>query len=194
MSKVIIKTYNKASTDAVKKQFRSPKGKFAKRLPTILFYLLAIIGILLIAFLSQQKKPATIYIDKTNTVVIDTTQKIINDGKAEVLNLLEQCESKCDANAINWEDYSTGKNRASFGAYMLKVGTIQSYYKQLNGTVLTDFQSITLASNRAEARTLSAKIIFETPNGIMNWKNCAIKCGLIEKVNFVKQLENKINK
>jgi hypothetical protein len=70
---------------------------------------------------------------------------------------------------------------------MFKVGTIQHFVKGL-----TEFQAIALASNKAESRELASYIIFETKDGIYNWKNCMTKHNLLGRVNFVKQLESKI--
>jgi len=187
MSKIKVNVYNEASRKAVSKQLRDNRGRFSKRLPKIIFYCAIIVAILLIAYLSQ-RKPEIKYVEKQNTIVIDTTQQIIDKEKNNILDTLEQCESKGNANAINWEDNCTGKNRASFGAYMFKVGTIQGFVKGL-----TDFQAIALASDPAQSRQLAGHIIFETPNGVANWLNCANKNDLFTRVNFVKKLENKLN-
>lgn len=169
---------------------RDNKGRFTAKLPKIIFYTSMIVAILAIAYFSQNYREIR-YVDRVQekTVVINTTQQIIDKEKSDILDSLEQCESKGNANAINWEDYGQGCNRASFGAYMFKVGTIQSFIKGL-----TAFQAIALASDKNESRKLASQIIFETKDGIYNWKNCMIKNGLLERVNFVKELENKIVK
>jgi len=167
----------------VKKQYRNSKGRFSSRVLHIIVYLIAIVGILAIAYLSQQK-PQIEYVDKV--VVIDTTKEIIQKEKVAILDLLEKCESGGNENSINWNDGGTGKNKASFGAYMFKVGTVQNFVKGL-----TDFQAIALASNRIESRKLAETIIFETEGGIYNWYNCMVSNNLLSRVNFVKQLSSK---
>jgi hypothetical protein len=186
MSKIKVNVYNKSSERAVRKQLRDNHGRFSKRLPKIIFYLSLMVAVLAIAYLSQ-RKPEIKYVEKENTIVINTTQQIIDKEKSDILNMLEQCESRGDANAIVWVDGGTGKNTASFGAYQFKIGTIQSFIKGL-----TDFQAIVLASDKVESRKLAEHIIFETKDGIYNWKNCMLKNGLLEKVGFVRELESKI--
>ncbi len=167
---------------------RDKKGRFAKSFKRLAFllFLLAIAGGAW--YFSSGFNTEVKYVDvtTTKTIVINTTQQIIDKEKNDILDALENCESKSNPNAIAWEDFGTGKNRASFGAYMLKVGTIESYLSNI-----TDFQAIALASDTGEARKLSEDIIFNHDGGIYNWKNCMIKNNLLERVNFVKQLESK---
>lgn len=186
MKKIKINVYNRASEKMVKHQLRKSNGRFTKKWPAIIFYLSAIILVLLTAFLSQHWQTVKV-VETVQAQTINNAQQIVDAEKNAILDTLEQCESKGITTAIAWEDYGTGKNRASFGAYMLKVGTVQHFIPSL-----TDFESISLASNRQQARDLSAHIIFETPNGIKNWYNCMIKNNLLERVNFVLELQNKI--
>jgi len=169
-----MKTYN-----------RDSKGRFSNKLLVILYYIGLIVGILVIVYLSQFKTVE--YTETEKIVFVNSIQEIIDKEKNEVLDVLEQCESKGNADAINWEDNGSGKNRASFGAYMFKVGTVKSFSKDL-----TDFQAIALASDRDEARKLAEHIIFQTKGGIWNWLTCAKKDGLVSKVEFIKNLESKI--
>lgn len=169
----------------MKIKIRNAKGKFASKKTIIFIYSLLVMATLLIASLSQLVNQPT---QSVKTVVLDTTSQIITTEKNAILDTLQNCESKNDQNAIAWEDYGTGKNRASFGAYMLKVGTIEDYTKGL-----TDFQAIALASDANQARQLAEQIIFNTPNGIENWKNCMIKYDLQPKVEFVEQLQQEQN-
>lgn len=188
MAKVKINCYNRASEKAVRNQLRDKKGKFTKGKFT--FYLSSIVIILLITFIGANwNKVKVEYVQKVQaqTIVVDTTKKIIDQEKADILSILKDCESKGDADAIVWIDGGFGKNAASFGAYMFKVGTIQKFT-----TGLSDFQAISLASNESQARQLASRIIFETPAGIYNWTNCMIKNDLLSRVNFVKELESKI--
>lgn len=166
-------------------KIRDNKGRFtvAKKITTVLFSLVMIGAVMAIAYCSQIK-PTVKYVDKV--VVLDTTSHIIEQEKSDILDVLQNCESKGNSNAIAWEDYGTGKNRASFGAYMLKVGTVQAFVKGL-----TDFQSIALASDAGQSRKLAETIIFSNDGGIYNWKNCMDKNGLLARVNFVKTLELK---
>ena len=166
---------------------RDEKGRFKNKFWKIFPYLSIIVLILLVAYFSQTKVE---YVDRVQekVVTVDNVSEIIAKEKANILDLLEQCESKGDANAINWEDFGQGCNRASFGAYMFKVGTIRHFIKRL-----TEFQAIELASDRNRSRELASQIIFKTKDGIWNWKNCMIKNNLLEKVNFVKELESKTN-
>jgi hypothetical protein len=188
MSKVKVNVYNKSSERAVRKQLRDNRGRFSKRLPKIIFYLSLMVAVLAIVYLSQ-RKPEIKYVEKENTIVINTTQQIIDKEKSDILDALEQCESKGDANAIVWVDGGTGKNTASFGAYMFKVGTIQGFIKGL-----TEFQAIALASDKVESRKLAEHIIFETKDGWKNWFNCSNKNNLLGRVNFVIELQSKISK
>lgn len=185
MSKVKINVYNKASERAVRKQLRNSRGQFSRRWPAIIFYCTIICAILLAAYFSQIK-PEIKYQDKV--VLMDTTQQIIDKEKSDILDVLMACESKGDENVIVWTDGGTGKNNPSFGAYQFKIGTIQSFVKGL-----TDFQSIALAADKNQSRELAGRIIFATDGGIYNWKNCMIKHGLLTRVNFVKELETKLN-
>jgi hypothetical protein len=178
-----ITCYNRKHLSAIKKQYRGSDGRFASRFKKASIYLLAILAVLTITYLSQ-RKPEIQIVDKV--VVINDTQEIIEKEKASILNDLEQCESSGNENAIVWVDGGRGKNAGSFGAYQFKVGTIQHFVKDL-----TDFQALALASNKSESRKLAEYIIFETEGGIYNWKNCMVKKNLLSRVNFVKQLSSK---
>lgn len=178
-----INVYNRDHIKEIRKQYRGSKGRFASRALHLIVYSLAIVGLILIVYLSQQHQRIE-YVE--NVVTLDTTKEIISKEKANILDLLEVCESKGNENAINWEDNGAGKNRASFGAYMFKVGTVQRFIPGL-----TDFQAVAIASNKAESRKLAEKIIFETEGGIYNWKNCMIQKDLLSKVEFVKELEKR---
>ena len=170
-------------------QTRSKNGQYSKSRFKI--YLSIIILLLLVVYLGANwnywfKKTEYIKVPVEKLIVNDTAKQIIEKEKNDILDTLELCESGGDINAINWEDYGFGKNRASFGPYMLKVGTIQLFRKDL-----TDYQAIQLAMNKDQARALSAEIIFENEGGIYNWKNCMKKYGLFERVEFIKKLELK---
>lgn len=170
--------------------YRNKIGQFQSNKRIIILNLLAILLVIIIAFIgSNWKQVKYITVEKEVLVTNDTALEIIADKKVEVLDLLEKCESAGNVNAISWEDYGVGKNRASFGAYQLKIGTIQTY-----NSGLTDFEAIALAGNRDKARELSAHIIFDTKGGIYNWKNCMLKEDLLTKVNFIKQLELEASK
>lgn len=166
---------------------RDNKGKFSRK--NVVFYAFMVALVLAISYLSQH--PQIAYVDRVETkiVKVDNAQEIITKEKEDILNVLSGCESQNDVNAINWEDYGVGKNRASFGAYMLKIGTIQKFVKGLS-----DFQAIALASDSNQSRALSSYIIFETKDGIYNWRRCMERNGLLDRVNFVKTLESKITK
>lgn len=164
-------------------KIRDSKGRFKNKAFTIVTSLLGIALVFSVTYNSQVKTEVQ-YVDKV--VVLDTTKQIIEKEKADILDVLRGCESKGNPNAIVWEDNGLGKNRASFGAYMFKVGTIQTYVKGL-----TDFQAIALASDEGESRKLAQQIIFENEGGIYNWKNCMVKHNLLARVNFVKDLEMK---
>lgn len=166
--------------------YRDLKGRFANKYIAVIVYSLIIIAIIIIAYFSKFQVKIE-YTETEKIVFVNSIQEIIDKEKNEVLDLLEQCESKGNADAINWEDNGSGKNRASFGAYMFKVGTVKSFSKDL-----TDFQAIALASDRDEARKLAEHIIFQTKGGIWNWLTCAKKDGLVSKVEFIKNLESKI--
>lgn len=165
------------------KIFRDKNGRFSRKWLHVVFYTLAIILIFIFAYVSKFNGLASA--EENKVLVMDTTSEIINGEKNNVLDTLRDCESTNDTERINWDDYGVGKNRASFGAYQLKVGTIQHYLPKL-----TDFQSILLAYNEPEARKFSEMVIFDN-DGIINWKNCMIKHNLQERVKFIKQLQEK---
>ena len=167
---------------------RDSHGRFSSKTLKIMFYIVMIAFVLLVAYISQIK-PKVEYVDRKTTeiVIVNTTQQIIDNEINDILNVLEKCESSGDANAINWNDNGVGKNRASFGAYMFKVGTIQQFIKGIS-----DFEAIKLAGDKAESRKLASIIIFETKGGIYNWRNCMDKHGLLKRVNFVLDLKSKI--
>jgi hypothetical protein len=169
---------------------RNQIGQFKSKKRIIILNTIYILVLLVVVFIGANwKQTEYITVEKEVIVSNDTAEQIIADKKVEVLDLLEKCESENNASSINWEDYGVGKNRPSFGAYMLKVGTIQLYQSGLS-----DFEAIALAGDRTRARELSAHIIFDTKGGIYNWKNCMVKEDLLTKVNFIKQLEVEINK
>lgn len=177
-----INCYNKETENMVRKQFRDNKGRFAKR--NIVFYLLAMAGVIVLAYYGfHYKQVEYIEVPVEKIIVSDNISHIIDKNKKEILDELEQCESGGDATVINWNDGGSGKNRASFGAYQFKIGTVQHYNKDLN-----DFQAIDLASSKERSRELASQIIFSDINGIGNWKNCAYSLGLSDKVKFVIQL------
>ncbi len=194
MKSVKVNCYNKATERAMKKQLRDSKGKYARK--NIGIYFMAICSILVIAYIGVSFNNIVNFLSGGDKVVvqapavsIDTAKKIIEGKKVEILDALKNCESKGIVTAINWEDYGTGKNRASFGSYMFKVGTIQKAKPELN-----DFQAIQLASDETLSRSLAENIIFSNSlGGISNWKNCAIKLKLFDKVNFVMELQDEIN-
>jgi hypothetical protein len=186
MKTIKVNCYNKATKDMVNRQNRDCKGRFSKS--RFWLYLCIIIFILSAIYVGANwRKTEYISVPVDKVIVKDTASEIIEKEKNDILDTLELCESSGDANSINWDDNGVGKNRASFGAYMFKVGTIQTFKKDL-----TDFQAIMLASDKAQSRELARYIIFETNGGIHNWTNCMNKYGLFERVSFIKQLENKI--
>ena len=98
------------------------------------------------------------------------------------------CKEYGEGNCQNWDDFGIGKDRASWGEYMLKIGTIQTYRKELS-----NIEVINLAMNEPEARKLASEIIFgdKETEGIRRWRNCMEKYGLLQRVNFIKNLEAK---
>lgn len=169
---------------------RNSIGQYKSKKRVIIFSLIYMAVIFAVVYMGVNwRKPEYITVEKEVIISNDTAEQIIADKKIEVLDLLEACESTNNASAIAWEDYGVGKNRASFGAYMLKIGTIQAY-----NSGLSDFQAIALAGDRLQARELSRHIIFDTTGGIYHWKNCMIKEDLLTKVNFIKQLEVEVLK
>jgi hypothetical protein len=183
MKTLKVNCYNKETRDMVNKQARDSKGKFVK--VRVLPYVLVVILLLAITVLGVNWKvpQESNYFPVDKVIVKDTAKEIIEKEKNDILDTLEMCESSGDANAIVWVDGGIGKNTASFGAYMFKVGTIQAFKDGL-----TDFQAIALASDRNQSRELAEYIIFETDGGIYNWKNCMNKYGLFERVKFIKSL------
>jgi len=186
MKKTIpVHCYLPEQAKAINKQNRDSKGKFAKS--KVKWYLLAVIIIMaLTAVGANWKSTEYVNVPVEKIVIKDTAKEIIEKEKNDILDTLEMCESGGDANAIVWVDGGSGKNTASFGAYMFKVGTVEQFK-----TELTDFQAIALASDRNQSRELARYIIFETEGGIWNWKICSQKYGLVERVSFIKSLINK---
>ena len=186
-----INVYKKEHIPDIKKQYRGQDGKYRSKTLYIIIYALVVLGILAIAYFSQQK-PEIQYIDNTNTVVIDTTKEIIAKEKGNILDDLKECEctekNYKEKECFNWDDGGAKKDRTSWGRYMFKISTVQLYIKGIS-----DWDAIQLAMDYNEARELASKIIFETPNGLSNWKICTIKKNLQSRVLFVKQLQQKID-
>ena len=166
-------------------QYRDLNGRFAKVSIKVTILILAMATVLAIAYAGLHTNTKYVTVDKI--ISVDTAKIVVEKNRKEVLDLLEKCESNGVATKVNWEDYGTGKNRASFGSYQFKVGTIQKFRKDLN-----DFQAIALAGDRDQSRALASEIIFNTQGGIWNWKNCMMTYKLDEKVKFIKQLESEI--
>jgi hypothetical protein len=185
-----INIYNKKHKQAIKDQYynRDNKGRFSKR--KIAFYLFAILSILAIAYVGANwNKTKYIEVEKEKIVLDSSAEQIIINEKSDILDTLKNCE-QCKPSrpdCVNWNDGGMGKDKASWGNYMLKISTIQGFQKGLN-----DYQAIQLAMDETSARNLSEHIIFETPNGVWNWKNCMVKNNLLDRVNFVLELKNKV--
>ena len=185
-----INCYNKGTEKMVRKQLRvrDNKGRFSKK--KIAFYLFAILGILVIAYVGANwNRVKYIEVEKEKVVLDSSAEQIIINEKSDILDTLKNCE-QCKPerpDCINWNDGGSGKDKASWGNYMLKISTIQLFQKELN-----DYQAIQLAMDETSSRNLSEHIIFETPNGIWNWKNCMVKNNLLSRVNFVLELKGKI--
>ena len=185
MKTLKVNCYLPEQAKAINKQNRDSKGRFQKS--KVKWYLLAVIIIMaLTAVGANWKSTEYVNVPVEKIVIKDTAKEIIEKEKNDILDTLEMCESGGDENAINFEDYGTGKSRQSWGAYMLKIPTVQQFRKDL-----TDYQAIQLAMDRNQARALSAEIIFENDNGIRNWKICSEKYGLAQRVSFIKSLINK---
>jgi len=190
---MIIHCYNKESEKAVKKQLRDNKGKFTKR--KIILPVIGIITVLVLTILGVNFKK-WFYVDtpcpEEQILTIDTAKEILAKKKTEFLDILRDCECNPvkypnQEDCIVWEEYGVGKNRASWGRYMWKIGTIQNFKPELS-----EYQALLLAMDENKARALVEEVVFSNINAIYNWKNCNEKNNLYNKLQFIYELQEEI--
>lgn len=169
-------------------RYTHKKKSFAKK---VLITVISIWAVLATYALITSESSETIVV---NEPVVETVTKTINERpgtiqemKDAVLDDLAYCESRT-SNHINWDDYGEGKNRASFGMYQFKVGTVQHYWKILEGEEITDADAVLLALDTERAREFAERIIFDIQGGIFNWENCSKQHNLVGKVELIKKL------
>lgn len=122
---------------------------------------------------------------------IEMQGKSVDQLEDEVIGTLAQCESGNNkAPLIQYDNNShgtlKGKDIPSLGILRFKIGTIQTYEKQLNNKTLSEKEAITEALDDAQAESLAKQIIFHTKGGIENWM-CAdatmkIRVGLLKEM------------
>ena len=77
----------------------------------------------------------------------------------------------------------------SFGDYNFKIATVQYYSEKFNQYTPTDKEALDIALDKTKARELAYQIIFNEVGGIYNWSNSAKKINAIERINFIRELE-----
>lgn len=127
---------------------------------------------------------------------VEIPPSTIDTLKGDLVARLAQCEGaghKEDDAIITYDNNRagtlTGKTVFSLGNLQWKVSTVQHYAKLRDGSVLTQKEAVLLALDLKQASDLASYVIFETPNGINNWQNCANRLGLQGEVAIIKKLD-----
>lgn len=159
---------------------RDSKGKYSKRKT----WLKVVIFVILLALFTYMVW-ATVFVGKqitavniTPTVSADVTMEWkVSEMQKKIISDLEECESgNNSAPLIQYDNNShgtlTGKDIPSIGVLRFKIGTIQTYEKQLYGVTMSEKDAIILALDTSKSEALASDIIFKTDGGLWNW-SCA---------------------
>lgn len=79
--------------------------------------------------------------------------------------------------------------KASVGRYQFQITTVQHYHQLIYGVELNRAQSIMLAINPAPSTELAREIIFNTEDGIENWRACDKKHNLALEISLINRLK-----
>jgi hypothetical protein len=118
-----------------------------------------------------------------------STTPVADPREEKVLDLIAQCESTNNPDAVNWRDGKLGTADAvALGEYQFKASTVVYYSEIIRGEKLSDGEAMRLALDHERARELARDMIFSPTQykGIMHWKNCARKHNLVALVDEVK--------
>jgi len=126
-----------------------------------------------------------------NQVEIDTSVE-----KLEVIKerIVEELSTDCEVKGVpegsqNGITVMDSNSYYSRGKWQFQTLTIQHYYEVLYNQTLTIDEAVLIAHTENKARSLAYDIIWTEVGGIWNWKNCADKLGLAQKIEIVRELE-----
>jgi len=122
---------------------------------------------------------------------VDTSIEKIEEIKKQIVeDLALNCEVKGvpegSRNGITIMDSNSYYSR---GMWQFQTRTVQHYYEILYKQTLSDDEAVLIAHTEDKARALAYDIIWKEVGGIWNWKNCAEKLGLPQKIEIVRELE-----
>lgn len=122
---------------------------------------------------------------------VDTSiEKIETIKKQLVEDLALNCEVKgVPEGSRNGMTVMDSNSAYSRGMWQFQTRTVQHYYEILYNKTLSDDEAILVAHTEDKARALAYDIIWKEVGGIWNWKNCADKLGLAQKIEIVRELE-----
>lgn len=163
-------------------------GRFARRRIGMTLLLIAVsvlAGVLLQARFTYQQISI---IDTQDAYTEETLAAKIETLKLTVVEKLKQCESH-EATEDDAVINPTDGGSPSFGLLQFKIATVQHYVKLFEGKDVTRYEALQIAMDEEKARALAEQIIFEEVGGVWNWENCAIKQGLVPRIEVIRELE-----
>lgn len=125
----------------------------------------------------------------------ETMEGKVEDMKADILTKIKNCERAGHSEADAIITFDTG-GQASLGTFQFYRPTIIQYYKLLRNQEVSMREAALIAWDDQKAQSLASEIIFKDDTdfvkekgGLFNWRNCAHSEGVIDKVRFIRQLE-----
>lgn len=124
---------------------------------------------------------------------VDTSIEKIEEIKKQ---LVEELALDCEVRGIpegsrNGTTVMDSNSQYSRGMWQFQTRTVQHYYEILYNKTISNDEAILIAHTEDKARSLAYDIIWKEVGGIWNWKNCADKLGLAQKIEIVRELEAK---
>jgi hypothetical protein len=127
-------------------------------------------------------------ISKITTLEQDSSAKIERAKDKIVDSLAKDCETK-GTQEPDGAIILDSNNQMSIGAWMWQIKSIQHYVQKFEGRNITRVEAIRIAIDHEQAKALAKRVIFEEPDGVSNWANCAKKLQLYPKIEMVKDFE-----
>lgn len=121
-----------------------------------------------------------------------TAPVVISDTEKEKYQVVDDLASKCETANLKYPDgaivFDVNK-KASIGAWQWQQASVIAYVKKFEGRTILPDEAARIALTRDLARELTYKTIWLENGGINNWKNCAIKLNLYERIEAIRSTE-----
>jgi hypothetical protein len=132
------------------------------------------------------------YEAEINKLNADEVAKIQAVKWQVVDDLAQKCETKgIPEGRRNGVTVMDTNDRYSRGQWQFQTATVQYYYEKFYAKDITVDEAILIAHTEDKARQLAYDIIWEEVGGVWNWRNCADRLGLAQKIEIIRELEAK---